>query len=98
MKAKIQFRAKVAELFYVSGESAGKRIQVPTLKRCHCDMREFRLHPKYGSYANSDLFDGMLSRIRSGLFGESGILKLDAIPEGVTVDTSGFLAQVTIEV
>jgi hypothetical protein len=98
MKAHIQFRAKVTDLFYVSGESAGKRIQVPTLKRCHCDMREFRQHPKYGSYANSDLFEGMLRGIRSSLFGESGVLKLDSIPDGVTVDTSGFLAQVTIEV
>ena len=98
MKAHIQFRAKVTELFFVSGESAGKRIQVPTLKRCHCDMREFRQHPKWGSYANSTLFDGILREIRTRHFGGSGVLKLDSIPDGVTVDTSGFLAQVTIEV
>lgn len=98
MKARIQFRAKVTELFFVSGESAGKRIQVPTLKRCHCDMREFRQHPKWGSYANSTLFEGILREIRAKHFGGSGVLKLDSIPEGVAVDTSGFLAQVTIEV
>ncbi len=97
-KAYIHFRAKVTELFYTDNASAGKRIQVPTLKRNHCNMHEFRTHPKWGSYANSDLFDGMLSRIRTNLFGESGVLKLDAIPNGVTVDTSGFLAEVTIEV
>lgn len=98
MKAHIRFKAKVTELFYVSGESAGKRIQVPTLKRCHCDMREFRQHPKWGSFANSDLFDGILRGIRTRVFGESGVLKLDAVPDGVQVDTSGFLAQVTVEV
>jgi len=98
MKAHIHFRAKVTESFYVNGDSAGKRIQVPTLKRIHCNMQEFRIHPKWGSYANSDLFIGMLAGIRCNLFGESGVLKLDAIPDGVTVDTSGFLAEVTIEV
>jgi hypothetical protein len=61
-------------------------------------MREFRQHPKWGSYANSDLFEGILREIRTKHFGGSGVLKLDSIPEGVTVDTSGFLAQVTIGV
>jgi len=98
MKAHIHFRAKVTESFYVNGDSAGKRIQVPTLKRIHCNMQEFRIHPKWGSYANSDLFLGILREIRTRLFGECGVLKLDSIPEGVTVDTSGFLAEVTIEV
>jgi hypothetical protein len=60
-------------------------------------MSAFRSHPKYGSYANSDLFLGILRRVRSELFGDMGLVNLNALPANVTVDTSGFLAQVTIE-
>jgi hypothetical protein len=95
--ARIQFKGKVQRVTNMDDTLAYEYIQVPVLDRKHCDMAAFRSHAKYGGYANSDLFKGMLARIRSDRFG-SGMLKLSAIPEGVNVDTSGFLAVVSIEV
>lgn len=96
--AKISFRSKVQQVFYVDDTLAYEYIQVPELKRHHCDMSAFRSHSKYGSYANSDMFPGMLARIRKDKFGACGMLKLSSIPEGVNVDTSGFLALVEFDV
>lgn len=74
-----------------------KRVSVPELTRKHCDMDAFRRHPKYTSYANSDLFQNILVGIRRKV-APNGYLRLDRLPEGVSVDASGFLAKVTIEV
>jgi hypothetical protein len=93
--AKITFKAKVQEMDPFLG--GYQYVTVPKLERRHCDMHAFRIHPKFGSYANSDLFPNILARQREALFGSNGRLRLDAIPENVTVDTSGFLAVVTIE-
>lgn len=87
--ATITFKAKVQRLEYVP---------VPTLKRSHCDMNAMRSHPKLGSYANSDLFAGMLERIRRDLFKGAVGLRLDALPDNVTVNRAGFLAVVTVTV
>lgn len=95
-QATITFKGKVETLQYVDGTVASVRVKVPTLERRHCDMHAFRIHPRYGSYANSDLFPSMLARIKRERLGE--YIKLSAIPEGVTVDTTGFLAVVTISV
>lgn len=96
--ATIQFKAKVQQIYNTDNTLAYEYIQVPVLDRKHCDMAAFRRHPKYGSYANSDLFVGMLKRIRRDVFGECGILKLTAVPDTVHVDTSGFLAVVSFDV
>lgn len=97
--AQIQFKGKVHTVHFTDKSKNYDYIKIPELDRKHCDMNAFRSHPKYGSYANSDLFKGMLSRIKVQKFGSlTGQLKLNAIPEGVTVDTSGFLAVVTFEV
>ena len=72
-------------------------VKIPELTRRHVDMDEARRHPKYGSYANSDLFQGILGRIKREKLGEHKWLKLHEIPEGVTVDTSGFLFVVTFK-
>ena len=101
--ARITFKGKVQDVWYVGDDSAPayRYVQVPTLDRKHCDMAAFRAHPKYGAYANSDLFLGMLSRIRAQVFSDcatSGHMRLDRIPAGVTVDTSGFLAVVSFDV
>ena len=94
----IKFKAKVQTIYNMDDTVAYHYIQVPVLKRNHVNMGQARQHPKYGSYANSDLFLGMLSKIRKDMFGYSGEIKLDSIPEGVTVDTSGFLATVSWKV
>lgn len=90
--AKIEFKAKINET-----HCGRKYISVPKFGRTHCDMQAFRLHGKYGSYANSDLFPAMLARIRKETF-KDGLLYLDAIPEGVNVDTNKFLAVVSFNV
>lgn len=95
--ATIKFKAKVQAMRNADGSLAYEYLQVPEFDRKHCDMNAFRTHPKYGAYANSDLFKGVLKRIRSDVFG-GGFLKLNAAPETVSVDTSGFLAVVTFEV
>lgn len=96
--AKISFRTKVQQVYHSDDTLAYEYIQAPELKRSHCDMQAFRTHAKYGGYANSDMFPSMLARIRRDLFGSSGILKLSSVPDGVTVDTSGFLALVEFDV
>lgn len=88
----IQFRAKVQDFIYAGHDAPEYRyVDVPALKRSHYDMSAFRTHPRFGSYANSDLFPSMLKRAVP-----YKRIRLDQIPEGVTVDTSGFLALVTI--
>lgn len=97
--AQIQFKGKVRTAHFTDKTKNYDYIQIPEFDRKHCDMNAFRQHPKYGSYANSDLFKAMLSRIRRQVFGSlTTQLKLNAIPPGVKVDTSGFLAVVTFEV
>jgi hypothetical protein len=99
--ARIEFRAKIQTVYEFNGDVAYQYVQVPTLTRSHCDMGAFRQHPKYGGYANSDLFPGMLRHIRDNRFPWSvngrRAFKIDDVPTGVTLDQSGFLARVTFE-
>lgn len=95
--ARISFRAKVQTMRTVEGEALYRYLQVPEFKRAHCDMGAFRTHAKYGAYANSDLFPGVLRRIRADVFGGRP-LRLDQVPDGVSVDETGFLAEVSIVV
>lgn len=95
--AKIEFKGKVRSMYNMDDTLVYQYISVPELDRKHCDMHAFRAHPKYGPYANSDLFKGMLRHIRTATFGRD-IVRLDAIPAGVTIDTSGFLAVIRWEV
>lgn len=94
---KIQFKSKIQTVFNVDDTPAYQYIAVPVFKRSHVDMNAARQHPKYGWLANSDMFPGVLAKIRAGIVGGSLGLRLDRVPENVTVDTSGFLAHVTIE-
>ena len=94
--ATIQFKAK-AEPFQYAGETEPRymRVKVPMLDRKHCDMAAFRKHPKYGAYANSDLFKGMLSRIKADRLGN--YVNLSNVPEGVEI-AEGYLVTVTVTV
>ena len=93
--ATISFKAKVRDVFNPDETLAYQIVAVPTLTRSHCDMAAFRRHPKFGSYANSDLFPNLLAKLRSERLGDH--IRLDRIPGGVAVDTSGFLAVVTVD-
>lgn len=95
--AKITFKGKLQTMYSADDTVAYQYITVPAFARSHCDMRAFRVHPKYGSYANSDLFTSILARIRKEIF-NTGILKLNAVPNIVSVDSSKFLTVVTFEV
>lgn len=94
--ATISFKAKSETIYNMDDTIAYTRVKVPALGRAHCDMDSFRRHPKYGSYANSDLFKSMLARIRKEKLGD--YVRLDRVPEGVMIDTSGFLVAVSLEV
>lgn len=92
----ITFKAKVEPIRNMDDTLAYELIKAPAIERRHCDMDAFRRHPKFGSYANSDLFKNLISRQLK--LAEVGThLRLDRLPACVSVDRSGFLASVTIE-
>lgn len=95
--AQIKFKGKVQSAYRMDDSIAYQYVRVPALDRKHCDMVAMRHHPKYANCAHSDRFRGMLNVIRETIFGGE-MLRLDRIPDGVTVDTSGFLAVVSFEV
>jgi hypothetical protein len=93
--ATVSFKGKVETIYNMDDSVAYLRVKVPKLERKHCDMQAFRFHPKFGGIANSDLFPNALERIRRDRLGD--YVRLDKIPENVTVDTSGFLAKVSFD-
>ena len=90
----ITFKAKIKTMLWVDGTFSYQYVEVPVLKRKHCDMQAFRNHPRYGFLANSDLFVGVLAKIRKKVF-QGGILKINDLPVGVEIDNTGFLAVIT---
>jgi hypothetical protein len=94
--ASVSFRAKVRRVYNADETLAYEYVPVPKLGRSHCDMNAFRSHRRFGAYANSDLFPAMLRRAADAI-GVNNVLRLDRVPEGVTVDTSGFLAVVSFD-
>lgn len=92
----ITFRAKVREIH--DGDVRRRYVPIPVLDRRHCNMDAFRSSRRFGPYANSDFFKGMLARIRKDALHGSPWLYLDSAGPGVNVDTSDFLAKVTITV
>ena len=93
----VTFKAKVQTVYNTDETVAYQYVQVPALKRGHCDINEFRRHPRYGAYANSDLFPSLLRRAVEGA-GVGNIIRLDRLSDCVAVDTSGFLATVVISI
>ena len=93
--ARIEFKAKPETIYNHDMSVAYQRIKVPELTRSHCDMNAFRQHPKFRGLANSDLFPNVLRRIKADRLGD--YVRLDKIPQGVAVDTNGFLAKVSID-
>lgn len=93
----IQIKAKVKKVYFTDNTLAYECVPIPDFKTIHCDMHAFRTSQAYGSYANSTLFPSMLKGIKSH-FAPKGYIRLDQIPDGVTVDTTGFLAVVSFDV
>lgn len=95
--ADIQFKTKVKTAYNADDTVAFRFIDIPKITRNHCDMAKFRNSRKYGHYANSDLFPAMLG----GIMAELGLrewVKVGELPDCVSIDTSGFLAVVSINV
>jgi len=92
----ITFKARIETIRNADDTIAYERIKVPRLDKQHCDMRRARNHPRLGSYANSDLFPAMLRRMATAR-GVIPYIRLDQLPDGVSVDAAGFLATVTID-
>lgn len=91
----ITFKAKIETIYNADDTPAWRWVKVPAIERRHCDMSAFRQHPRFGSYANSDFFKSMLARSLK----QNGVkeyIKLHEMPDCVTIDESGFLAKVTI--
>lgn len=92
----VTFKAKVETVYNMDETIAYRRIKVPSLARRHCDMEAFRKHPCYGGWANSDLFSALLAR--AAKTAEVGpYIRLDRVPACASVDESGFLATVTLD-
>ncbi|ATY17142.1 hypothetical protein CU254_41945 (plasmid) [Amycolatopsis sp. AA4] len=99
MPATIKFRAKPETLYNVDGTCDYTRIKVPEIGIRHCAMSEFRSHATLRGLANSDLFPRALRGVLKQMgIAVGGYIRLDQLPDGVTVDASGFLAAVTITV
>jgi hypothetical protein len=95
---RIEFKAKTQTMYDMEDSPLYTFVVVPEFKRTHVDMNAARKHPKHGGYANSDLFPSMLARIRKEILDGHAYLRLDSLPDNVSIDTSGFLAKITIEV
>lgn len=96
MSAQIKFKCKIEK----NGIDGSEFIRIPKLTTTHCDMNAFRKHPRLGSLANSKMFIMALDRdllMNQGIRTECYV-PLDKLPDSVTVDTSKFLAVVTIDV
>lgn len=95
--AKITCKVKpVRELMPDNSDSGVLIYYLPEFARKHCDMNAFRTHPTHGGFANSTLFPAILKRIRNKV-APWGWIRSDNIPEGVTINATGFLHTVTIE-
>lgn len=91
----VTFRTKLMTLIGADDQRR-EYVKLPKIARHHCDMQAARCCPEWGGIANSDLFLGAVNRAVSKLASSSGFLYLDSLPDCVSVDTSGFLAEVTI--
>lgn len=97
--ARISFKAKPINVYNPDETLAYRAVPIPrAFTRSHCDMAAFRSHAKFGGIANSDLFPNALARVRRDMFGVRDAIRLDQIPAGVSIDTSGFLAIVSFDV
>lgn len=86
--------------FKAKAEPVGDRllVKVPKIEPRHTDRAEWRASRRFGAFANSDLFPGLLRRQVGNVIGQRTCLWLDDLPAGVEADTSGFLASITITI
>lgn len=84
------YRVKVRTM--IDGDKERKYIDFKKkLGKIDCNLK-----PHQHAYYNSVFFDGMLNQAHRKATGERDWQYLDALPDTVKVDTSGFLATVTV--
>jgi hypothetical protein len=87
---------------WIGGDKARREwIKLPSNLAAKIDRQSFHKCPEWSSYSNSDLLPSMVlnAMLKAGQVHRSGDdcrIMVDA--KGVTVDRSGFLADITIEV
>ncbi len=89
--ATVTYKAKVREMLNAADAVVPYVDFKRTLSRRDCDLK-----PHTHDYYNSDLFPAMLNGAYRAAIGNREWCELSALPAGVTVDTSGFLATVTV--
>ena len=92
------FRTKLDPITYYGQEEVDHvNIRVPRPAENHIDRAAMRRDKEWSDFSNSSMLFGCVSRAL-GLAGVGKTLRLDRLPESVTVDTSGFLAVVTVQI
>ena len=97
----IKFKSKIKTIGIMGSDVEHEYITVPVLTRSHCDMRAMRVHKRHGAFANSDMFPAMLAGSRAERFPTAkytNLIRVSALDDSVTIDKSGFLVVVSIEV
>jgi hypothetical protein len=102
---KVTFRAKVKECYFTDGTLARRYIKVPKVTSAHYDVSEARIHPRYGNMANWDGFPSVVqgAMLKSGVRKDAAGMWVELgpvaeLPAGITVDETGFLAVVTVDI
>lgn len=90
--AHIQFKTKVKKLIESDNTESAYIELKRRVKKSDCSLR-----PHEHTYYNSDLFEGILNRAYQAITHGKEWVRLNALPQHVTVDTSKFLAVVKIE-
>ena len=88
----IEYRVKVRTFREADGSTPAYFAPKRNITRADCTMR-----PTDHAFYNADVFPSMLNRLHSRIMGEREFVSLESLPAGVTVDTTGFLATVRID-
>jgi hypothetical protein len=94
----IEFKTKRAErqVFLDNGEMPIVRgWYIPELKRSHCDMSAARQCRKFGGYANSNIFEGMMRKAVAAKYGD--FIRVTDLIEGQDYK-AGFLDTITLTI
>ena len=87
----VTYRVKVRTMTFTDGAKRSYIDFKKKLSRADCNLK-----PHQHDYYNCDLFPAMLNNAHRKAIGDRDWQYLDALPPAVKVDTSGFLAEVTV--
>ena len=96
MPLTITFKGKVKPVYFIDGSLAWEGLPLPKKLSPYANKSAFRTSKRFGSYANSDLFESILQREIKRL-GVRDYLRIGSLPDCVTIEL-GFLATVTITI